>query len=100
MSVTSIIEGNKLIIKIEGNLTASLHQEFRDAYKNKLGIKEYIVDLGESDYADSSGLGLLLSLYSSAKIHARTPVRFCIINCNQQLKEIMKIGSINTFFQI
>jgi len=65
MSITSHASsnGNELTIKVQGRFDFSSLQLFRNAYeKTDKKADSYIVDLGESDYLDSSALGMLLAL--------------------------------------
>ena len=64
MAVTSELsaDGRKLTIAIKGRFDFAKHQEFRDAYEKFGPDTEYVVDLKEATYVDSSALGMLLLL--------------------------------------
>ena len=65
MSITSQLsdQGKILTIAIQGRFDFSALQNFRNAYE-KVNPKprEYIIDLKDAEYLDSSALGMLLAL--------------------------------------
>ena len=63
MPVNSKLDGSNLTITVTGRFDFSVHQEFRMAYEGlSPSPSQYIVDLGETSYLDSSALGMLLAL--------------------------------------
>lgn len=50
------------IIHIQGRFDFSMHQAFRDAYKDMNTVRNVVVDLTKVDYMDSAALGMLLLL--------------------------------------
>lgn len=85
-------------IKINGRFDFSLHNEFRKSYKDvNLSAGEYIVDLGGTDYLDSSALGMLLLLKEHAESQSST-VR--LSNFNDEIREILTIASFDKLFQL
>jgi anti-anti-sigma factor len=91
---------NCVTITISGQFNASVHREFRDAYKDKVkdpAKTTYIVDLSRTDYMDSAALGMLLLLHeyaggSSAKVTIRQP--------NQYIHDILEIAKFDRMFTI
>jgi len=59
-------DGKQLIIAIQGKFDFSLVQEFRQAYSH-IGDSQptVIIDLRETEYLDSSALGMLLNMRKS-----------------------------------
>jgi len=50
-----------LTISVNGRFDFSAHQDFRNAYeRGGLTPRQYVVDLQDTDYIDSSALGMLL----------------------------------------
>lgn len=99
MSVTINVSDNKsAIIKINGRFDFSLHSDFRKSYKDvNLSNGVYTVDLGGTDYLDSSALGMLLLLKEhadsqSSKVH--------LVNYNNEIKEILTIASFDKLFTL
>jgi anti-anti-sigma factor len=64
-------DGKELVISINERFDFSLHQQFRDAYNN-LTTQEltYILDLSQTEYMDSSALGMILLLKDHVQLHA------------------------------
>lgn len=64
-------DGKQLVISIDERFDFSLHQQFRDAYNN-LTTQEltYIVDLSQTEYMDSSALGMILLLKDHVQLYA------------------------------
>ncbi|MCW9014748.1 MAG: STAS domain-containing protein [Gammaproteobacteria bacterium] len=100
MSISVDVSGDKkqVRLKISGRFDFSLHNEFRKAYKD-IGITggEYIVDLGTTEYLDSSALGMLLLLKEHAESES-SKVR--IINSSGEILEILHIASFDKLFTL
>lgn len=100
MSVSiEVSNENKLAtIKINGRFDFSLHNEFRKSYKDvSLDKGEYLIDLGNTGYLDSSALGMLLLLKEHADTQSAT-VR--LVNFNDEIKEILLIASFDKLFTL
>ena len=54
MSITSVVDGNKVNIQISGRFDFSGHKEFRDAYRNTPAgsDNEFIIDLSSTEYRE------------------------------------------------
>ena len=100
MSIVPTVSGDKKTgtIKISGRFDFSLHSEFRNAYKD-MGVTggTYVVDLGSTEYLDSSALGMLLLLKEFAESNSST-VR--IVSANNEIKEILTIASFDKLFTL
>ncbi len=73
MSVSCNIshENNQVVISINERFDFSLHQQFRDSYSQCLDQQlNYVLDLSETDYMDSSALGMILLLKDHVDLHA------------------------------
>lgn len=102
MSIKGTLSQDKssLTIHVDGRFDFNLHKDFRELYssynaENK--IKEYIVDLSNTKYMDSSALGMLLLLreYSGGdggNIHIK--------GCNSEIQEILEISNFDRLFKI
>ena len=87
----------EITIKVCGNFDFRLVTEFRKAYNAIKSPKKVIVDLKETDYIDSSGLGSLIYLRKhfdckKENIH--------LINCNAQIIKTFAIARFNKMFVI
>jgi len=100
MSVTIDVSNdrNTATIKINGRFDFNLHNEFRKSYKDvslKNGV--YLIDLGNTEYIDSSALGMLLLLKEYAESQSST-IR--LVNFNNEIKEILSIASFDKLFTL
>ena len=87
-----------ITIHISGRFDFNIHQEFRKAYeKAKNTATKYIVDLNETQYIDSSALGMLLLLRDSA---GGDKSDVTIISRNEEVKKILTISNFGKLFKI
>ncbi|MBV1870634.1 MAG: STAS domain-containing protein, partial [Gammaproteobacteria bacterium] len=74
------------------------HQEFRDAYEKSMEpLQQYIVDLKDTTYLDSSALGMLLLLRDHA---GGDTASIDIVNCNSDVKKVLTISNFEQLFSI
>lgn len=98
ISTSRSADGQALTIRIQGRFDFSSHQEFRDAYENNdESIKEYLIDMNDTTYLDSSALGMLLLLRDYA---GGDNANVVITNCNQDVKKILTISNFEQLFAI
>ncbi len=100
MSISSNLtsDGKEATIRISGRFDFSQNQEFRSALKNAgANVQKFVVDLGGTDYVDSSALGMLLVLRDKVggqKDHVS------IVNVNPEVKKILTIANFGQLFAI
>jgi len=100
MSISSLTsnDGRELTIKIAGRFDFSALQNFRNAYETlDHPAERYIVDLKESDYLDSSALGMLLALRDYA---GGDGANIKIVHCKPDVKKILVITKLDELFTI
>lgn len=100
MTVTTTLsdDKNELRIKIKGRFDFSLHGDFRKAYKDvPMQGRNIIVDLMETEYLDSSALGMLLLLKEYAD---EKSCRITIVNSKPEIREILQIASFDKLFNL
>ena len=91
-------DGSKLTIRIEGRFDFSTHQMFRDAYEHgDQSVNEYVVDMSDTTYIDSSALGMLLLLRDYA---GGDSAQVRIENCNNDVRRILTISNFEQLFAI
>ena len=98
MTILVTHAGNDLTIKIEGKFDFSAHQEFRAAYES-LSSKpsQFIIDMSETTYLDSSALGMLLLLRDFA---GGDTANIKVSHCNTEIKKILSISNFEQLFEI
>ena len=86
------------IIRISGTFDFNMRQEFRDAYE-KIGsdIRRCIVDFRETEYIDSSALGMLL-LFRDYLGGNSSHIE--LVNCGATTSKIFKISNFHQLFTI
>lgn len=100
MTITSTAsaDGNELTITVKGRFDFSALQQFRNAYeKVSPKPKAYVIDLKESDYLDSSALGMLLALRDHA---GGDSANIRILNANADIKKILVITKLDELFKV
>lgn len=91
-------DGKTLTIRIDGRFDFSSHQAFRDAYEGgDKKVVDYIVDMQETTYLDSSALGMLLLLRDYA---GGDSARVSITHCNDDVRRILAISNFEQLFDI
>ncbi|WP_166260851.1 STAS domain-containing protein [Marinobacter salicampi] len=91
-------DGRTLTIKIDGRFDFSTHQSFRDAYEHgDQKVSDYVIDMSDTTYLDSSALGMLLLLRDYAGGDA---ANIRIENCNSDVRRILTISNFEQLFSI
>lgn len=91
-------DGETLTIQVQGRFDFSVHQEFRASYeRQKVKPHQYIIDLKDTIYLDSSALGMLLLLRDHA---GGVSSRIKIANCNNDIRKILTISNFGQLFSI
>ena len=98
MSITtsSQNDGKTLKISVSGTLGNDIHKEFREAYENNTS-SSYVVDLGNAQNIDSSGLGMLLLLRDFA---GGEDSDITLMNCSSTILEIFNVTCFFRLFTI
>ncbi|WP_300318611.1 STAS domain-containing protein [Idiomarina sp.] len=91
-------DGKQLIIAIQGKFDFSLVQEFRQAYSH-IGDSQpaVIIDLRETEYLDSSALGMLLNMRKSLGSSVKD---IQLINAKPDVRRILDISRFDKMFTI
>ncbi len=100
MTITSTMDeqSSTLTITVRGRFDFSAHKEFRDAYMaDEAAPGEYVIDMQEAEYIDSSALGMLLLLRDHA---GGDKAEVTIAHCNADVKKILTISNFHQLFTI
>jgi len=91
-------DGKQLIITIKGKFDFSLVQDFRQAYSD-VGVNQpvVIIDLRETEYLDSSALGMLINMRKSLGDSVK---EIQLVNCRPEIKRILDISRFDKMFVI
>ena len=99
MPVTAVArnDGNEVELTIKGRFDCNEHAEFRNSYRNENPAADYIVNMQNADYLDSSALGMLLLLREHA---GSDNAKISIINTPAEIMKIFKSANFETLFKI
>ena len=100
MSIQSAMSDDQktLIISIKGRFDFSMLQQFRNAYEDiDATAQAYQLDFKDTDYLDSSALGMLLALRDHA---GGDNANIKIINCKNDVKKILVITKLDELFDV
>ena len=92
------METQTLEVRISGRFDFSIHQNFRKiTQQTGLGVKSIAIDLSETDYMDSSALGMLLVLRD--KVNEKKEA-ITIKNSKEEVRKILKIANFDKLFTL
>ncbi|MFC3853355.1 STAS domain-containing protein [Salinispirillum marinum] len=87
-----------ITIRVSGRFDFSSHQEFRKLYEAApADVKQYVIDMTDATYLDSSALGMLLLLRDHA---GGDNANIRISNCNPDVKKILTISNFGQLFTL
>lgn len=95
MTISSSVKEGVLTVSLDARFDFDSVEMFRTAYEGKKP-KSVEIDFRNTDYMDSSGLGMLLNLnrYFGESIEVR------LVNCRPQVKKILLISRFESKFYI
>ena len=94
MSINMMVsdDGSKVTIAVAGKFDFQLYDEFRASYADTAGSGvQYVIDLSDTEYLDSSALGMLLLLREHAGGESSN------IEISQASPEVRKILDVANF---
>ena len=97
ISVTKSDDGKSVTLSINGRFDFSLHKDFRDAYRDKAPGMKYVINMRNTEYMDSSALGMLLLLREHAGGDSSD---ISIEGCQDDIRKILTISNFNKLFTI
>ena len=97
ITTTESDDGKNVTIHVSGRFDFAAHQDFLRAYKqHPRGEKAFIVDLKNTDYLDSSAMGMLLQL----RDYGLQGQSMQLVNGNDGVKEILRIANFDKIFNL
>jgi len=97
MTITKTKQGDQISIRLPNKFNADCIQDFRDAYTEENDSKGILIDFRETEYMDSSGLGMLIHIRREFG-EERSNIK--LINCRSQIKRILLISRFDKYFEI
>ncbi len=90
-------EQGKVVLGVSGRFDFSCHREFMEAIKSyPKGEKGFVVDLADTEYLDSSAMGMLLQL----REHSDRNQPVSLVNSNDEVREILRIANFDKLFAL
>ena len=97
INITESQDSKEIVISVEGRFDFSCHQEFVQSYKAfPQGEKRYVVDLSQTEYMDSSAMGMLLQL----REYGDKAEGVSLVNGNDSVMGILRIANFDKLFRI
>ena len=88
----------ELTIFLDQTFDFSKFQDFKLAYEDtSTALRSVNIDLRETEYMDSSALGMLLNMQKVLAVHV---TQFRITNCRPQILKVLKISRFDKKFEI
>ena len=98
VNMTATDEGSKVTISVAGKFDFQLYDEFRASYADTAGDGvEYVVDLAETEYLDSSALGMLLLLREHAGGESSS---IEITKASPEVRKILDVANFGKLFKL
>ena len=89
-------DGDTAVVKCHGRLVAGTSEELYQEVKQLLPqTKVAVIDLAELTYVDSTGLGALVRLYTSAR---QLGCEFKLLHLGKQLRNVLKLTNLLSVF--
>ena len=87
------------IIEVVGDMDLYSAFELKNIVAKMIakGIRKYVVDLAKVDYIDSSGIGVLIHIYSTIKKSNRI---LKIANIHGSVEKVIKLTKLSQYFPI
>lgn len=89
-------DGQELTIAIQGRFDFGVQKDFRHSYEDS-AAKRIVVDMRNTDYMDSSALGMLLMMREYA---GGSSAEISLKNCSSDIKTILNVANFNSLFDI
>ncbi len=98
INMTVSDDGNTVTIAVAGKFDFQLYDEFRASYADTAGAGiGYVVDLSNTEYLDSSALGMLLLL----REHAGGETSSIEITCaSPEVRKILDVANFGKLFKL
>jgi HptB-dependent secretion and biofilm anti anti-sigma factor len=91
-------EHNRVLISMPKRFEFEMHKEFRLAYEDgRAPVREYVLDMGATEYCDSAALGMLLQLHEHA---GKRPERVRLLHVNDSLRTILEVAKLDGLFTL
>ena len=94
MTIVHMLDGNRLVLALNGELdltTSDALAQALDEILNHFPQKQVALDLGEVDFIDSSGLGVILGRYRRLRQQGR---QLSLVSVKPNVRGVLEIAGI------
>jgi anti-sigma B factor antagonist len=101
IQVTAMETGGVEIIAISGKIVGSSQSshEFQELFRSLVseGKKKYVIDLAETPWTNSLGVGMLMSAYTTVKKQGGDVV---LANATDRIRDLLRVTRLDAVFPV
>ena len=101
IEVKAIESGGVEIVAISGHIvgSAKASQDFQELFRSLVaeGKKKYVIDLAETPWTNSLGVGMLMSAYTSVKKNGGDVV---LANATDRIRDLLRVTRLDQVFSV
>jgi anti-sigma B factor antagonist len=99
VSFTKSKRDDIVVVGVEGQLVVANRQELKETVVDELerGERKFLIDFSHTDYIDSSGLGVLVSLMKNVR---ERDGELRLANLNEDLRSLFELTKLDTLFRL
>ncbi len=101
MLVEFEFRGDICVLRLQGRFATgqdSLYLHTKAEELKNSGCAKILVDFGDVDYVDSTGIGFLIGIYSSV---TKSPNgRFALVNANRRVRDVLELTRLAQVIQM
>jgi len=96
LRMRSQVTESETIVRCSGRLTAEYAEEFKEEVRKLIpGAKNVVLDFTQLEYMDSSGIGVVVRLYVSAR---KENCELRLVNFNQRIRDLLGLSGLLKIF--
>ena len=101
MQVTSMESGGVEIVAVSGKIVGSAQssEEFQDLFRTLVGAgkKKYVIDLTDTPWTNSLGVGMLMTAYTTVKKQGGEVV---LANATERIRDLLRVTRLDAVFSV
>jgi anti-sigma B factor antagonist len=101
IEVKAVATGGVEVVAISGKIVGSAQasQDFQELFRSLVaeGKRKYVIDLTETPWTNSLGVGMLMSAYTSVKKSGGDVV---LANATQRIRDMLKVTRLDQVFSV
>lgn len=96
LRIRAQVHESETVVRCSGRLTSEYAEEFKDEVRKLVpGAKVLVLDFGNLEYMDSSGIGAVVRLYVSAR---KEDCELRLVNFNQRVRDLLGLTGLLKIF--